>query len=65
MLKEYIGATIQLYPGDSRYKFGKLINVDNSGVLVKITNSNASDYEVGKDYYISFSIGLKLKIAKV
>ena len=57
-----VGKEIQLYPGDTKSKFGKIIVWSKEGILLTITKSNSSDYEVGKDYYISHSKSLIFKV---
>ena len=64
MLKKYIGRTIQLYPGDTYAKFGELVNVDDNGILLKITKVDRDErtYKVDNVYFISFSSRLTFKI---
>jgi hypothetical protein len=55
---DYEGRNIQLYPGDTFYKYGTITKVDDLGWTVKITksapNSN-NHWKVGKSYFISHS----------
>jgi len=56
MLKEYIGKTIVLFPGDTYHKEGILLNCDNNGILVKITEAaEKASYIEGKIYFISYN----------
>ena len=60
----YNGARIQLFPGDTYKKFGKIIEVDDLGFWIEITDTNDPYYgwEVGKTYFISHSRGIKFKL---
>lgn len=63
ILKELIGKEVQLYPNDSYKKWGIIENVDNFGVVFKITRVDAGGhYTVGERRYISHSSNLTLKL---
>lgn len=60
--ENYIGKNIQLYPGDTYSKFGIIVNVDDLGWTIKITNAHErSDYELNKEYFFNHSTNLKFK----
>ena len=63
MIKDLIGKTIQLWPGDTYSKSGIIKDVDDFGWLIEITKAApSSDYEVGSEYYINHSRPLVFKI---
>ena len=60
---KYIGKSIQLYPGDTVSKYGKIVDLDDLGWTIKITRNSASNnryshdysFEEGETYFISHS----------
>ena len=61
--KKYVGKSIQLYPGDTIAKYGKIVDLDDLGWTIKITrvsNSRHHDnmFEEGETYFISHSKNL-------
>jgi hypothetical protein len=57
-LNDLIGEEVQIYPGDTYQKWGDIIDINNNGVLFKITKSETSDYKVGSIRFISYSANL-------
>ncbi len=64
MLRNFENKTIQLYPGDSNAKFGKVLDANSGGVTFLITKSNCDRYAEGDVYFISYSANLKFKIVE-
>lgn len=64
--QNYIGKSIQLYPGDTVKKYGKILNVDDLGWTIEITNINRCNdtytYTVGDVIFISHSKPFTYKI---
>ena len=62
--KKYVGKSIQLYPGDTAAKYGKIVDLDDLGWTIKITRVGNSRYytdsmfEEGETYFISHSKNL-------
>lgn len=58
----YIWKEIQLYPGDTVSKYGRIIDVDDLGWTIKITKlSRQYDYNVGDIIFISHSKSFTFK----
>lgn len=57
-LKDLIGQEVRIYPSDTHKKQGIVENVEEYGVLFKITKSASPDYKVGTLHFISFASGL-------
>ena len=57
-LEDLIGEEVQIYPGDTYKKWGRIIEVTDKGVLFEITRSEAHDYSVGSIRFISYSANL-------
>ena len=53
-----IGQEVQIYPGDTDYKFGLIRDIDDNGVLFEITRSKDRNFRPGKLMFISFSARL-------
>lgn len=62
--QNYIGKSIQLYPGDTVKKYGKILNVDDLGWTIEITNVNSCNdtYTTGDVIFISHSKSFVYKI---
>lgn len=62
--QNYIGKNIQLYPGDTVKKYGKILNVDDLGWTIEITNVNSynNTYTTGDVIFISHSKSFAYKI---
>lgn len=57
-LEDLVGEEVQIYPGDTYKKWGRIIEVTDKGVLFEITRSEAYDYSVGSIRFISYSANL-------
>lgn len=57
-LKDLIGQEVRIYPGDTNKKQGIVENVEEYGVLFKITKSSCPSYKVGTLHFISFASGV-------
>ena len=53
----WLGKEVQIYPGDTRSKWGKIVDMNAYGVTFLITKYNGSDNEwiVGKHKFIAYS----------
>ena len=62
--QNYIGKNIQLYPGDTVKKYGKILNVDDLGWTIEIINVNSCNntYTTGDVIFISHSKSFSYKI---
>ena len=61
-LTDYIGKIVQIYPKDTYYKFGILLEVSSYGFLFEITSAEkASDYKKGDHVFFSISSQLSFK----
>lgn len=54
---EWMGKEVQIYPGDTRSKWGKIVDMNAHGVTFLITKYNGTDgdWVVGKHKFISYS----------
>jgi hypothetical protein len=50
--KLFLNKEVQIYPGDTDSKFGTVVAVDDLGITFMITESNSSQYKVGKLHFI-------------
>ena len=57
---EWIGKEVQIYPGDTRSKWGKIVGMNDAGVTFLITKYEGNDREwvVGKHKFVSYSAKL-------
>jgi len=64
--EDYIGKYIQLYPSDTYKKYGEILNVDDLGWTIKITDSceNDNTYAIGDVIFISHSKSFCYKIIR-
>ena len=63
-MNDLIGKEVQIYPGDSYKKWGRIIEINDNGVLFLITKSDyecSISYEVGSYRFISYSSNLIFK----
>ena len=62
--QNYIGKNIQLYPCDMGKRYGKILNVDDLGWTIEITdvNSGYNVYAIGDVIFISHSKPFTYKI---
>jgi len=61
-MNELIGKEVQIFPGDTREKFGKIVEITDGGILFKITRSGSPNYIVGKLRFIAYSAKLTFQI---
>lgn len=60
--ENYIGKHIQLYPGDTYYKFGIIMDLDDLGWVIRITKAHERATEKVNDViFISHSTNAKFK----
>jgi len=54
---EWIGKEVQIYPGDTYKKSGKIVGINQHGVTFLITKYNGDDNEwpVGKHKFVAYS----------
>ena len=60
----FVGKEIQLYPGDTHYKYGIIEGVNDLGWIIKITRSqNVSNnyFKEGATFFISHSTNFTFK----
>ena len=57
---EWLGKEVQIYPGDTRSKWGKIVGMNAHGVTFLITRNENNDNEwpIGKHKFISYSAKL-------
>ena len=57
---EWIGKEVQIYPGDTRSKWGKVVGMNDAGVTFLITKYEGNDKEwvPGKHKFVSYSAKL-------
>ena len=62
-LKSLIGKEVIIYPGDAITKKGIILDINQGGILFKITHieGRSSQYEVGKLHFISYSLNLTFR----
>jgi hypothetical protein len=63
MIRNFENKTVQIFPGDTKSKCGKVLDINSAGVTFLITYSQCSDYVVGDVYFIAYSAKLTFKIA--
>jgi hypothetical protein len=58
-MKEFIGKEVRIYPNDTYFKYGKILEITDNGVLFLITRSEkGSNFIEGKKRFISYSANL-------
>ena len=66
--QNYIGKNIQLYPGTTVSKYGKILNVDDLGWTIEITDVNSCNdmypITIGDVIFISHSKSFVYKILR-
>jgi hypothetical protein len=60
---EWIGKEVQIYPGDTRSKWGKIVDMNQHGVTFLITNytGNDGEWQIGKRTFIAYSSKLTFR----
>ena len=66
MKEQFLGRTVQIFPGDTDDKFGEVLDINEAGVTFRITKVNSgnylSKYAVGEIRFIAFSTGLTFRL---
>lgn len=60
-MEELIGKEVRIYPNDTRAKYGKILEINDNGVLFLITKSECPGFTVGKRKFISYSARLNFE----
>lgn len=62
-MNDLIGKEVQIYPGDTYSKWGRIIEINDNGVLFKITDADkqCTGYPIGSYRFISYSANLTFK----
>jgi hypothetical protein len=62
-MNDLIGKEVQIYPGDTYSKWGRIIEINDNGVLFEITNADKQciGYPIGSYRFISYSANLTFK----
>ena len=52
--RTFLNKNVKLYPGDTYYKFGDIIDINLVGIIIKITSvqNDQMDYKKGDTYFI-------------
>jgi hypothetical protein len=60
---DWIGKEVQIYPGDTHKKWGKIVDMNEHGVTFLITNYTGNDHEwqIGKRTFVSYSSKLSFR----
>jgi hypothetical protein len=60
---EWIGKEVQIYPGDTRSKWGKIVDMNEHGVTFLITNytGNDGEWQIGKRTFVAYSSKLSFR----
>ena len=61
MRDNFLNQDVQIYPGDSRKKFGPIIDINSVGVTFRITKSDCDQYLVNDIRFISYSHNLTFR----
>ena len=61
MRDEFLNKNVQIYPGDSRKKFGIVVDINKAGVTFKITKSECEQYMIDDIRFISYSHSLTFR----
>ncbi len=63
-MNDLVGKEVQIYPGDSYCKWGRIVEINDNGILFYITKSDhqcSLSYEVGSYRFIAYSANLQFK----
>ena len=63
-MNDLLGKEVQIYPSDTYSKWGRIININDNGILFLITKADSGcglAYEVGCYRFISYSANLTFK----
>lgn len=59
----FLGKIVNIYPGDTKKKSGRVIDINSAGVTFEIIKSESSDYKVGSLRFIAYSLRLTFEIS--
>lgn len=60
--ENYVGKNVQLYPSDTYYKYGIIVDLDDLGWTIKITNAHERATEKVNDMiFINHATNVKFK----
>lgn len=57
-MKDLIGKEVKIYPGDTYLKWGVILDMNEHGVLFRISKSYCDTFKVGSIRFISYSARL-------
>lgn len=62
-MNDLIGKEVQIYPADTYSKWGRIIEINDNGVLFEITDADerCTGYPIGSYRFISYSANLTFK----
>ena len=61
-LESFIGQEVQLFPGDTYYKYARLLEINEYGYVFKITRcANGCEYRVGDTVFFNHSCNVEFK----
>ena len=65
-VQDLVGKEVQIYPGDTYKKWGIVLEVNDNGILFRITKaeSGAPSYQEGSIRFISYSANLNISYYK-
>ena len=60
IIEKFIGKEVQLYPGDTYYKYVEIVDVDDVGTLVRTVSCHkeATGFVPGKEVFIPHAKGI-------
>lgn len=64
MKKTFLNKEVQIYPGDTHDKFGIVKDINQAGVIFKITKSEAYDFKPGTLRFIAWSHNLNFTLVE-
>jgi hypothetical protein len=62
MKKKFLNKEVQIYPGDTYYKYGIVRDINEAGAVFEITRTNADNYTCGSLHFISWAANLSFKM---
>jgi hypothetical protein len=57
-LQDFVGHVVQIYPGDTRKKYDKVLDISDAGVVFEITKSEDPIKTVGTIWFVAISSSL-------
>jgi hypothetical protein len=58
MKEKFLNKEVQIYPGDTYYKYGIVRDINEGGVVFEITRSVANDFTPGALAFVAWSARL-------